>query len=147
MVAIVILVALLVQLAPDSPSKEGFVAIYVLDSEKQIENFPKMVVLGENNTFMLWVGVENQNDTTKVFSVLVKLDNGTLPVDPSPANATESFERTLLDEEIWEFQVTINIDQVGSHRIIFELWSFDETENALKYSGNWVSLSLEAIQE
>lgn len=142
-----ILAGLLVQLALNPPSKEGFVAIYVLDSEKQTENFPKTVVLDENSTFTLWVGVENQNGTTEDFSVLVKLDNGTLPVDPSPVNATESFERTLLDGEVWEFQVTISVDQVGMHRIIFELWFFDETEDYLEYSGNWVSLSFEATQE
>jgi len=145
LVALVIIGALLVYLVFFTPAqKEPFVVIYLLDSEKQLENFPKTVVLGENNTFSLWVGVENQNET-KVFSVLVKVDDGKAPVDPSPAEPTESFERTLLNGELWEFPVTINIDQLGSHRIIFELWFFDET-NTLEYSGSWVSLSLEAIQ-
>jgi uncharacterized membrane protein len=146
LVALVILGALLVNLVFfTSVQKEPFAAIYLLDSEKQAENFPKTVVLGENNTLVLWVGVENQNDTTKGFSVLVKVDDGKAPVDPSPAEPTQSFERTLLNEEIWEFPVTINIGQLGSHRLIFELWFFDET-NTLEYSGNWVSLSVEAIQ-
>jgi uncharacterized membrane protein len=145
LVALVILGALLVNLALNPAPEERFVAIYLLDSEKQAENFPKTVVLGENSTFSLWVGVQNQNDTTKGFSVLVKVDDGKAPVDPSPAEPTQSFERTLLNEEVWEFPVTINIDQLGSHRMIFELWSFNETKNTLEYSGNWVSLSLEAV--
>jgi len=146
LVALVILGALLVYLVFFTPVEtEPFAAIYLLDSEKQAENFPKTVVLGENNTFSLWVGVENQNDTTKGFSVLVKVDDGKAPVDPSPAEPTQSFERTLLNEKVWEFPVRINIDQLGSHRIIFELWSFNETKNTLEYSGNWVSLSLEAV--
>ncbi len=144
-IAIVILAGLLIYLALTPAQKTPFAAIYLLDSEKQTENFPKTVILGENNTFTLWVGVENQNDTTMDFSVYVKLDNGTAPVDPSPATVTESFERTLLDKEVWEFPVTITIDQVGSHRIIFELWFFNETANDFEYSGNWVSLTLEAI--
>lgn len=144
LIAIVILVGLLIFLALTPAPKAPFAAIYMLDSEKQTENFPKTVVLGENSTFTLWIGVENQNDTTMDFSVYVKLDNGTGPDDPSPANITESFKRILLDKQVWEFQVTINIDQLGDHRIIFELWYFDETVNDYEYSGNWVSLSLQA---
>ena len=146
LVALVIIGALLVYLVFFTPVEtEPFVAIYYLDSEKQTENFPKTVVLGENNTFSLWVGVENQNDTTRVFSVRVKVDDGKSLVNPSPVEPTESFNRTLLNEENWEFPVTISIDQVGHNRVIFELWFFDET-NTPKYTGNWVSLSLEAIQ-
>ena len=147
LVALVIIGALLVYLVFFTPVEtEPFSAIYYLDSEKQTENFPKTVVLGENSTFSLWVGVENQNDSTRDYSVQVKVDDGKSLVNPSPVEPTASFNRTLLNEELWEFPVTINIDQLGSHRIIFELWFFDETENILKYTGSWVSLSLEAIQ-
>ena len=139
LIAIVILAGLLIYLALTPAPQEPFAAIYLLDSEKQTENFPKTVVLGENNTFPLWVGVENHKGTTKAFSVYIKIDDGEGDVDPSPVEPTESFEKTLSDKETWEFQVMINIDQLGSHRIIVELWSFDE------YSGKWVSLSLEAI--
>ena len=146
LVALVIIGALLVYLVFFTPVEtEPFSAIYLLDSEKQTENFPKTVVLGENSTFSLWVGVENQNET-QGFSVRVKVDDGKSLVNPSPVEPTESFNRTLLNEELWEFPVTINIDRVGSNRVIFELWFFDETENILKYTGSWVSLSLEAIQ-
>jgi uncharacterized membrane protein len=144
LVAIVILAGFLISLVLQPAPKEPFSAIYLLDSNKQTENFPKTVVLGENNTFSLWVGVENQNDTTIDYVVRMKLDNGTETVNPSPANDTESFERTLLDEKVWEFQVTINIDQLGNRRLIFELWFLDD-ENVPRYSGNWVSFTLEAI--
>ena len=144
LVAIVILAGFLFSLLLQPAPREPFSAIYLLDSNKQTENFPKTVVLGENSTFSLWVGVENQNDTTIDYVVRMKLDNGTETVNPSPANDTESFERTLLDEQVWEFQVTINMDQLGTHRIIFELW-FSDDKNVPRYSGNWVSLTLEAI--
>jgi len=147
LVALVILGALLVYLVFFTPvEKEPFSAIYYLDSEKQTENIPKTVVLGENSTFSLWVGVENQNDTTMDYSVRVKVDDGNAPVNPSPAEPTQIFERTLLNEEKWEFPVTISIDQLGHNRIIFELCFFNVTKNDWDYTGNWVSLSLEAIQ-
>jgi len=144
LVALVILGALLVNLALNPAPEEKFVAIYLLDSEKQAENFPKTVVLGENSTFSLWVGVENQNDTTKVFSVQVKVDDGMSAVDPSPVEPTQSFEKTLVNKEVWEFPVTISIDQLGSNMVIFELWFFNET-NTLEYTGKWVNLSIEAV--
>lgn len=147
LVALVILGALLVYLVFFTPVEtEPFSAIYLLDSEKQTENFPKTVVLGENSTFSLWVGVENQNDTTRDYSVRVKVDDGKSLVNPSPVEPTESFDKTLLDKEIWEFRVTISIDQLGHNRVLFELWFFNVTKNDWDYTGNWVNLSLEAIQ-
>ena len=144
LVALVIIGALLVNLVFFTPVEtEQFSAIYYLDSEKQTTNLPKTVVLGENSTFSLWVGVENQNDTTMDYSVQVKVDNGKSLVNPSPVEPTESFNRSLLNKEKWEFPVTISIDQLGNNRVIFELWFFNGT--TLEYTGNWVNLSIEAI--
>lgn len=143
-VALVIIGALLVNLVLTPAPTEKFSTIYYLDSEKQTENLPKTVVLGENSTFSLWVGVENHNDTTIDYSVLVKYDDGKSPVDPSPVEPTESFDKTLADEETWEFPVTITIDQLGSNRVILELWYLNRTSLEPEYTGNWVNISIEA---
>ena len=146
LVALVIIGTLLVNLVFFTPVEtEHFSLIYYLDSEKQTTNLPKSVVLGENSTFSLWVGVENQNDTSMDYSVLVKVDDGSSPVDYSPAEPIESFEKTLTDGENWEFPVTISMLQLGSNRVIFELWFFNVTKNDFDYTGNWVSLSVEAV--
>jgi len=146
LVALVIIGGLLVYLVFFTPIQtEPFSAIYLLDSEKQAENYPKTVVLGQNSTFSLWVGVENQNKT-QVFSVQIKVDNGKAPVGSNKTECIETFNRTLLDGEIWEFPATITIDQLGSHRILFELWFLDKTKNEFAYTGNYVSLSVEATQ-
>jgi len=145
LVALAIMVALLVYVVFFTPAqKEPFTSLYLLDSEKQLENIPKTVVLGENSTFSLWVGVENHNDTTIDYQVLVKYDDGNSPVDPNPVEPTESFEKTLADEETWEFPVTITIDQLGSNRVILELWYLNRTSLEPEYTGNWVNISIEA---
>ena len=144
LVALVIIGALLVNLVLTPAPTEKFSTIYYLDSEKQTENLPKTVVLGENSTFSLWVGVENHNDTTIDYQVLVKYDDGKSPVDPNPVEPTESFEKTLADEETWEFPVTITIDQLGSNKIILELWYLNGTSLEPEYTGNWVNISVEA---
>jgi uncharacterized membrane protein len=144
-VALVIISALLVNLVLTPVPPEKFSTIYYLDSEKQTENLPKTVVLGENSTFSLWVGVENHNDTAIDYSVLVKYDDGKSPVDPSPVEATESFEKMLKDGETWEFPVTLTIDHLGSNRVMFELWYFNRTSLEPEYTGNWVNISIEAV--
>ena len=147
LVALVIIGALLVYLVFFTPVEtEPFSAIYLLDSEKQTENFPKTVVLGENSTFSLWVGVENQNDTTIDYQVWIKMDDGKGLLNHTSTEHIQSFERTLAHGETWEFPVTINIEQLGPNRISVELRFFNGTANDFQYSGKWVSLSLEAIQ-
>jgi uncharacterized membrane protein len=143
-IALVIIVALLVNLILTPAPIEKFSTIYYLDSEKQTENLPKTVVLGENSTFSLWIGVENHNETTIDYSVYVKYDDGKSAVDPNPVEPKESFSRSLADEEIWEFPVTIRIDQLGYNRVIFELWFLNTTSLENQYTGNWVNLSVQA---
>jgi uncharacterized membrane protein len=125
---------------------EKFTAMYILDSEKRADNYPKTVVLGTNSTFTLWVGVENQNDTTIDYSVQVRLDNGTATEDPSTAEPVDIFNKTVTNGETWEFPVTISIDQLGSNRIIFELYVLNQTANSWEYTGTRFNFSVEAIQ-
>ena len=143
LVALFIIGILLVNLALEPPQEERFDVIYLLDSEKQTSNFPETVVLGENSTFTLWVGVENQRGTTMNYSMLLKVDDGTAAIGDSQVEAKESFTKPLSHEELWEFQVTVNIDQPGHNRILFELWFIDAAQN-MNYTGSWVNLSLEA---
>ena len=147
LVALVIMVAILVYMVFFTPAqKEPFTSIYLLDSEKQLENIPETVVLGENSTFSLWVGVENRNDTTIEYSVQVSLDEGNSAEESSSAKLVGCFNRTLVNGEKWEFPVTISIDQQGSNTVIFELWFFDETKNDWGQTGIWIDLSIEAVQ-
>ena len=142
LVALVIMGAFLVYMVFFMPAqKEPFTSLYLLDSEKQLENLPETVVLGENSTFSLWVGVENRNDTTIEYSVQVSLDDGN-----SSAELIGCFNRTLANGETQEFPVTIGIDQPGSNTVIFELWFFNETKNVWDQTGIWINLSIEAVE-
>lgn len=142
-VAIAIMGTVLVaQMVLEPVQTEYFSAMYVLDSEKQAENYPKTVILGTNSTFTLWVGVENQNGTTVDYSVQLMLDDGSSAAEP-----VECFNRTVLEGETWEFPVTINIDHPGNNKIIFELWFFNTTKNEWDYTGTRLNLSVEATQQ
>ena len=144
--AIVVLGGLLIYISLTPAPKETFVSLYLLDSEKKAENYPQLLVLGENNTFLLWGGVENFMGRIEYSSVLVKVDNGTGNVNPSPTDPIYRFEKILLNEETWEFPLTISINQTGQHRIVFELWLFDELDNVFRYSRSWCSIWLDVIE-
>ena len=147
-IALVIIGALLVNLVFFTVAEtERFSVIYYLDSEKQLENIPKTVFLGENSTFVLWVGVENQNGTTLDYQVQMKIDDGNGQLNPSSTEHIQIFDTTsepLKNGETWEFPVTIKIEQLGKNRIIFELYIVNGNSE-VKYTGNWVNLSIEAI--
>ncbi|MBE0512486.1 DUF1616 domain-containing protein [Candidatus Bathyarchaeota archaeon] len=144
--AIIILAGLLAYISLTPAPQKPFVSLYLLDSEKKAENYPQLLVLGENNTFLLWVGVENFMGRIEHCSVLVKVGDRMVPVDPSPIEPVKRFEKVLLDKETWEFPVTMTVNQSGEHRIIFELWLFDELENVFSYSGSWCSRRFDVIE-
>ena len=76
----------------------------------------------------------------------IKIDDGNSQVGDRLVEAAQSFEQKLEDEEKWEFPVTITIEQPGTNRVIFELWSFNATADDWEFTGNWVNLSIEALQ-
>lgn len=143
-IALMILSALLVNLVLTPIEKEQFSAIYYLDYKRTLENFPKTVILDQNNTFLLWVGVENRNNKTMEYSVQIKIDDAKSPVNPSNSNVIDWTNKTLVSEEVWEFPATLFIDTPGINRIIFELHYFNGTRWA--YTGSWVTFSIEALK-
>jgi hypothetical protein len=54
--------------------------------------------------------------------------------------------QTINDGEVWEEELQITIDQLGTNRIIFELFIKNATSSKYDYTGNWVNLSVEAIE-
>ena len=144
-IALVILTALLVNLVFTPVETELFSAIYYLDSGKMTSNLPKTVVLEENNTISLWVGVQNMNGTTMNYEVDISMDNGQGQINRSLAESVERFEITLDNGKTEEVPVTITINQLGQNRIIFDLNVFNTTTKEFESSGKRVWLSVEAI--
>jgi len=144
-VALVIMSAVLVYMAFFTDvQKEPFTSVYILDSEKQLDNIPQTVVLDENSTFTMWVGVENHNDTTTQYSVQIKLNNENTEADST--ELLECFNTTLAKGETWETEVTITIEEAGSNTVNFELLFFDEEKDSWTQTGSWIDLSIEAVE-
>ena len=147
LVALAIMTAVLVYMAFFTPvQKAPFTSLYLLDSEKQLENLPETVVLGENSTVTVWIGVENRNDTTIEYSVQVRLDEGNSAEEAASAELVECFNRTLEKGEKEEFEATINIEEPGTNTVTFELLFFNEAENCWSQTGNQIDLTIEAVE-
>lgn len=145
--ALAIMTTVLVYMAFFTPvQKEPFTALYLLDSEKQLENLPETVVLGENSTVTVWVGVENHNDTTIEYSVQVRLDEENSAEESDSAELVGCFNKTLANGEKEEFEVTINIEEPGTNTVTFELLFFNEAENCWNQTGSQIDLTIEAAE-
>ena len=126
---------------------EGYTTISLLDAQKQAVNYPELVVINQNNTFNVWVEVENHLGKTQSFEVLVKVTNDigpTFPVDVQPRN---SYTTTLENGEKWETSSTITIEQPGTYSVIFELWMYDENMGQNLFSGKVCVLNVEAVNQ
>ena len=119
--ALIIIAGLLVYVSLTPAPQEGFVSIYILNLEKKAYNYPELLVLSKNNTFGLWVGVENGMNRIEYGIVQVKIANAS-----QPEETAFSFERILLNREIWEIPLTMTLNKTGVYRITFELWLYDE---------------------
>jgi uncharacterized membrane protein len=129
------------------PPQKGFMTIYLFDSQKTALNYPELLVINKNNTFSVWVEVENHMGKSQYSEILLKVTNDTIPSFPVEANANSKYERTLENGEHWETLSTITINEPGIYSVIFELWVYDETVGELQFSGDACVLNIEVVNQ
>ena len=127
------------------PPQKGYMTIYLLDAQRKAINYPELLVINQNNTFNVWVEVENHMGNSTRSEVLLKLTSGTIQRMPIEADAKATYARTVEHEETWETTSTISINEPGSYSVIFELWTYDETIGANQFSSNYAVLNVEVV--
>jgi uncharacterized membrane protein len=127
------------------PPQKGYMTIYLLDSQKKAINYPELLVINQNNTFNVWVEVENHMGKSENSEVRLKLTSGTIQKMPIKADANATYTRTLENGETWETLSTVSLNEPGSYSVIFELWAYDETVGAIQFSGNYAVLNVEVV--
>jgi uncharacterized membrane protein len=124
---------------------EGYTTIYMLNyPQKKAADYPELLVVNENNTFNVWVVVENHMGTKQSCEVLQKVIGNMIPSFPVETDAERSYAQTIENGETWETLATVSINEPGSYSVIFELWIHDET-GALKFSYNYCVLNIEVV--
>jgi len=124
------------------PTEKGFTTISLLDSQKQALDYPELLVINQNNTFNVFVEVENHMGSQNC-TVLLKVTSEMIQKLPVTADTNATYTRTLENGESWEIPSTITIDKPGNYSVIFELWMYKEGE--LQFSGNACVLNVEVV--
>ena len=121
---------------------EPFSVLAVLGPKMKLGDYPREVIAGEPFTLYLYVG--NHEGKTVYYSVMVKLGDGSTPVNettPMQLPDIMRFDRVLMNGENWTRAVNISIDRLGvGLRLVFELWIYDEAANNMRYHGVWSQL-------
>lgn len=129
------------------PPEKGYMTIYLLDSEKNALNYPELLVINRNNTFSVWIEVENHMGKSQQSEVLQKITNGTIPRLPLEAEANARYEKTLENGGTWEFSSTITINNPGNYSVVLELWTFDMDVRAFQFSNDACVLNIEVVNQ
>jgi len=125
-----------------SGSPETYSTIYILNSEKTLD-LPETVVIGQNNTFSVWVAVENHMGETVSFEIRLKITGEADPMFPINVDPESVYSMTLSDGERSEELATVSIDNPGRRMVFFELWSI--SGDGAKFTENACVLNIEAI--
>ena len=126
-------------------SNQGYLTIYLLDSNRKAANYPEALTANVNSTFSVFVVVENHEGQTVDESVLVKVISDNNPIFPINTSATQTFNGTLKDEETTENVATVSLSQPGNYLVAFELWI--QKEGNLQFTGELVALNIQVSAE
>ena len=124
---------------------EGYSTIYMLDyPQKKAIDYPEILIVNENNTFNVWIVVENHMRTRQSCEVLQKVIADMIPSFPVETDVESSYAQTIENGEAWETLAEVSINEPGSYSVIFELWIYDET-GALEFSHDYCVLNIEVV--
>ena len=127
---------------------EGYTTIDVLNyQEKKAIDYPELVVINENNTFNVWVEVENHMDSQQSCEVLQKVVAGMVPSYPVEANAEKNYTQTVENGKTWEIPATVTINEPGSYSVVFELWIHNGQAETCQFTYNYCVLKIEAVNQ
>jgi uncharacterized membrane protein len=128
------------------PYSSKYTNISVLNSNRQAGDLPEKLVVGVNNTFSLYVNVENHmQQTLENATVFVKVapdNNITLPLTVEPIQTLSSL---LKDGQSWESETTVTLDDPGNYLVVFELWM--PYDGVLTFSEEAVALSIQVTAQ
>jgi hypothetical protein len=115
---------------------EQFSELGILGPNMQLGDYPSIVVAGQPVSLFVYVG--NQMGQPIYYNVMVKLGNNNTATDPAPVTSISQYSSILPNNGTWTFPVSVTLPQPGlNQRIIFELWTYNQTLNQLQYQDRW----------
>jgi uncharacterized membrane protein len=126
------------------PQAEPYNSIYLLNANKNADDYPEVLVANQNSTFTVYVNVVNHMATSSNYQVQVKIAKSltTFPVDTQPSQTIE-MENVNNDGTPMQKAATITLNTPGSFSVIFELWQ--QKEGTLEFTQNYCVLNIQVI--
>src|SRR4030042_2549801 len=120
--------------------------MYLLDSQKQANNFPEVLVADQNSTFSVYVGVTNHMNKAQDYQVRTKITTsfivtpqGGVAVDP-----VNTYDFNLPNGDTYENSVSLTENTVETYKCVFDLWQLDDL-GAYVFTQNYCVLNLKVI--
>jgi uncharacterized membrane protein len=125
---------------------EGYSTISILDVDGKAANYPELLIIGQNNTFNVWVNVENHMGKSLFFEVKVRITQQVNPDFPAPDEPEQVYELTLENGGKWNTTASTTISSAGSYMVVYELWAQNHV-GTMEFTENYCVLSVQAKNE
>jgi uncharacterized membrane protein len=129
------------------PAQDGYMTIYLLDYQGSAVNYPERLVNGINNTFSVFVEVENHMGSSQSCQVQVKVISELNPTFPVDTNATLTFNGTVENSPNWINVATLSLNKAGDYSVVFELWIPNQNTGVLQFSGDFCLLNVQVVDK
>ena len=115
---------------------EQFSELGVLGPNMKLGDYPSQVV--ESETVNLYVYVGNHMGQPMFYTVALKLGDNNTAINPANTPVIQQYRQVVPENQTWMFPVSVTLNQAGlNQRLIFELWAYNQTTNALQYHERW----------
>jgi uncharacterized membrane protein len=140
---IVAILGVFVSIQPLIPSTaERFSELGLLGPNQTIANYPTSLKVGQQ--FLLYAYVGNHQGQIDYYNLMIKLGNQSVRVTNSTSASAPlllSYSRVLDDNQSWIFPINLSLNETGTNlKLIFELWTFNDTTSNFAYTGLWDQL-------
>ncbi|HJW98207.1 MAG TPA: DUF1616 domain-containing protein [Candidatus Bathyarchaeia archaeon] len=115
---------------------ETFSELGILGPQMRLGDYPKEVVAGDAVNLFVYIG--NQMGGPVYYSVMIKIGDNNTSVNPAPIETSMKLEKILQQNQNWTSPINIKLTQAGlNQRIIFELWTYNDTMGGFEYNQRW----------
>ena len=126
------------------PQPEPYNTLYLLNAQKQADDYPQVLIMNQNSTFSIYVNVENHMGGIKnqTYQIQVKITQN-LSSFPNPTQPIHVYDLSIADGNTWSNLVTVTENNAGSYWVIFEL--YQNNNGDLVFTQDYCVLNIEVI--
>ena len=126
------------------PQPAGYSTIYLLDSQKNAADYPVTLIVNQNSTFSVYVGVENHlgGSGNQTYQVLEKVASNPemYPLDMQPI---QTYDVSVANGATWQTLSTTTLNQPGSYSVVYELWHYNYATSSYEFTGDFAVLNIQ----